>query len=135
MAKKTYIGVDGVARNVTGIYIGVDGVARKVIKGYIGVDGVARLFYDDSAKIITFSIRNRYGDETSLTALEGMTWEDWCDSSYNTVGIAYEKRRGGVYMTDDYGEYYLYNDMEGSWQVFKDDVITSGTTYYAMDKF
>ena len=50
MAKKTYIGVNDVARNVTGIYSGVDGVARKVIKGYIGVDGVAKLFYDDSAK-------------------------------------------------------------------------------------
>ena len=36
MAKKTYIGVNDVARNVTGIYI--------------GVDGVAKLFYDDSAK-------------------------------------------------------------------------------------
>ena len=131
MAKKTYIGVNGVARNVTGIYIGVDGVARKVIKGYIGVDGVARLFYDDSAKIITFSILNVYdGNETSLTAREGMTWEKWCDSSYNTVGIVYEKRRGGVIITEELIDYYLYNDMEGSWQLFKDDVITSGTTYY-----
>ena len=130
MAKKTYIGVDGVARNVGGIYMGVDGVARKVIKGYIGVDGVARLFYDNSAKIITFSILNGRGNETSLTAREGMTWEKWCDSSYNTVGIVYEKRRGGVYITEELVEFYLYNDMEGNWQVFKDDVITSGTTYY-----
>lgn len=130
MAKKTYIGVNGVARNVTGIYIGVDGVARKVIKGYIGVDGVARLFYDDSAKIITFSILNGYGNETSLTAREGMTWEKWCDSSYNTVGMKYKKRAGDVFITEELIDYYLYNDMEGSWQLFKDDVITSGTTYY-----
>lgn len=130
MAKKTYIGVDGVARNVTGIYIGVDGVARKVIKGYIGVDGVARLFYDDSTKIITFSILNGYGNETSLTAREGMTWGEWCDSSYNTVGMTYKKHTGDVIITEELTEYYLYNDMEGNWQVFKGDVITSGTTYY-----
>lgn len=45
MAKKMYIGVDGVARNIKKQYIGVDGVSRKVKKGYIGVDGVARQFY------------------------------------------------------------------------------------------
>ena len=130
MAKKAYIGVDGVARNVTGIYIGVDGVARKVIKGYIGVDGVARLFYDDSAKIITFSILNGYGNETSLTAREGMTWEEWCDSSYNTVGMTYKKHTGDVIITEELTEYYLYKDMGEGSQVFKEDVITSGTTYY-----
>lgn len=45
MAKKTYIGVNGVARNVKNIYIGVNGVAREVKAGWIGVNGVARQFY------------------------------------------------------------------------------------------
>ena len=116
MAKKTYIGVDG--------------VARKVIKGYIGVDGVARLFYDDSAKIITFSLLNGYGNETPLTAREDMTWEEWCDSSYNTVGMTYRKHTGDVIITEELTEYYLYKDMGEGSQVFKEDVITSGTTYY-----
>lgn len=126
MAKKGYVGVDGVARNITSMYVGIDGVARKIIKGYVGVDGVAKLFYDDSAKPITFSIVNGFGDETSLTALEGMTWQEWCDTSYNTIGAVYKAHTGDV-MIDDY---YLFNDMGEGSQVFMEDVITSGTTYY-----
>ena len=42
MAKKAYIGVDGVARKIKKGYIGIDGVARKIKKAYIGVGGVAR---------------------------------------------------------------------------------------------
>ena len=42
MAKKAYIGVDGVARKVKKGYLGVDGVARKIKKAYIGIGGVAR---------------------------------------------------------------------------------------------
>lgn len=40
-----YIGVGGVAREVTTQYIGVGGVARKITDGYIGVDGVARRYF------------------------------------------------------------------------------------------
>ena len=42
MAKKAYIGVDGVARKIKKGYIGVDGVARRIKKAYIGIGGVAR---------------------------------------------------------------------------------------------
>ena len=42
MAKRAYIGVDGVARKIKKGYIGVDDVARKIKKAYIGVGGVAR---------------------------------------------------------------------------------------------
>lgn len=42
MAKKAYIGVDGVARKIKKGYIGIDGIARKIKKAYIGVGGVAR---------------------------------------------------------------------------------------------
>lgn len=48
MAKKAYIGVDGVARKLKKGYIGVDGVSRKIKKAYIGIGGVARLFYTSS---------------------------------------------------------------------------------------
>lgn len=47
-----YVGVNGVARNVTnayvGVYSGATSKARKIVKGYIGVNGVARLFMDNS---------------------------------------------------------------------------------------
>lgn len=41
-----FIGIEGIARKVTGAHIGVDGVARKVKKAYVGVDGVARLAWE-----------------------------------------------------------------------------------------
>lgn len=47
MAKKVYVGIGDVARNVKKSYIGVDGVARKVKKAYIGVNGIARQFWGD----------------------------------------------------------------------------------------
>lgn len=42
MAKKAYIGVNGVARKIKKGYVGVNGVARKIKKAYIGIGGVAR---------------------------------------------------------------------------------------------
>lgn len=42
MAKKEYVGVNAIARNVKKQYVGVNGVARKVKKAYVGVNGVAR---------------------------------------------------------------------------------------------
>lgn len=46
MAKKVYVGVNNVAKNVKSIYVGVNGVARKVIKVYVGdANGKARLCY------------------------------------------------------------------------------------------
>lgn len=45
MAKKAYIGVDGVARKIKKGYVGVGDVARKIKKAYVGVGGVARPFW------------------------------------------------------------------------------------------
>lgn len=48
MAKKLYIGVDGVAQEAKEIYIGVNGIAKKVIKGYVGDENnIARLFWEN----------------------------------------------------------------------------------------
>ena len=44
MSKKSYFGVNGVARNVKSWPFGVGGVARSVKRGYFGVSGVARQF-------------------------------------------------------------------------------------------
>lgn len=61
MAKKAYIGVDGVARKVKKGYLGVDGVARKVKKAYIGIGGVARPCFSGGELAY-------YGTITSLSA-------------------------------------------------------------------
>lgn len=53
MAKKTYVGVNNVARNVGKMYVGVNGVARRVKKAYVGVNGVARQFYRKIATSVT----------------------------------------------------------------------------------
>lgn len=45
MAKRMYVGVDNIARNVNKAYIGVNNIAKKVKKAYVGVGGKARLFY------------------------------------------------------------------------------------------
>ena len=44
MSKKSYFGVNGVARNVKSWPVGIGNVARKAKSGYFGVGGVARQF-------------------------------------------------------------------------------------------
>ena len=44
MSKKSYFGVNGVARNVKSWPVGIGNVARKAKNGYFGVGGVARQF-------------------------------------------------------------------------------------------
>ena len=55
MAKKQYIGIGGVARQVKKQHIGVGGVARKIKKGYVGVSGVARPFFSGTPDYNWFS--------------------------------------------------------------------------------
>lgn len=45
MAKRMYVGVNNIARDVNTAYIGVNNIAKKVKKAYVGVGGKARLFY------------------------------------------------------------------------------------------
>ena len=64
MAKKTYIGVNNVARQVKKVYIGVNGVARKVKKIYIGVANIARQIFGGGEL-------SYYGIATSLSKARG----------------------------------------------------------------
>ena len=61
MAQGAYIGVNGVARKITGGYVGVNDKARKIIKAYIGIGGVARPCWSVN-KELTY-----YGTITSLS--------------------------------------------------------------------
>lgn len=54
MAKKMYIGVDNVARQVKKGYVGVEDKARKIKSGYYGVDGIARQFFSSDRKVIYY---------------------------------------------------------------------------------
>lgn len=69
MGTKSYIGVDGVARQLKHKYIGVDGIARKIKKSYMGVDGVAELVFEEDAgytyvKLIDRTLSGRYINDT-----------------------------------------------------------------------
>ena len=85
MAKKLYIGVDGVARKVKKAYIGVDNVARKVKKMYLGVNGVARCIFSGGEL-------SYYGTATSLSqarsGLASTTVENYAlfGGGHNSVG-------------------------------------------------
>lgn len=59
MAKKAYVGVDGVARKIKKGYIGVGGLARKIKKGYIGVGGVARPFWG-GGEVVYWGNKSQY---------------------------------------------------------------------------
>lgn len=116
-----------IARNVNKTYVGVDGVARKVSKGYVGVDGVARQFYQ-GAKPITFILYDYETDDYfyNVPAFEGMTWEEWCDSSYNNYNITYDVHTGVVSPNDGY---VIYTDHSFNQAVMKEDIIEADHTY------
>ena len=52
MSKKSYFGVNGVARNVKSWPVGVGNVARKSKSGYFGVGGVARQFLSGVGSVL-----------------------------------------------------------------------------------
>lgn len=67
MARKLYIGVDGIARRVTKMYIGISGVARRVKKAYVGTgDNWARVFFYYSSNIY----RCEQAPQTSVSRVE-----------------------------------------------------------------
>lgn len=68
-----------------------------------------------------------FGPVYELKALDGMTWGDWIDSEYNTIGIFGESYGGvvailyppiGLNITDSNGQY-----------VIGDHIILAETTY------
>lgn len=68
MAKKAYIGVDGVARKIKKGYIGVDGKARKIKKAYIGIGSVARPCWSGGELAYYGKIANLWIDRAYLAA-------------------------------------------------------------------
>lgn len=74
---------------------------------------------------ITFTI-----DHTEYTADEGMTWAEWCNSKYNTIGVYPD---GGLIGYNDGMAHYVYHTYDLDNYVFTeaktDDVIESGHNY------
>ena len=73
MAKKIYIGIDGISRIVPSVYIGINNVARAVKKAYIGdKNGIARLCFENASDgpdyLIDFEYVNNGDGTYTLTA-------------------------------------------------------------------
>ena len=51
MAKRSYVGVDNIARKVKKGYVGIDNKARKIKKAYIGVGDIARTVYSAEPEV------------------------------------------------------------------------------------
>ena len=104
MAKKMYLGVDGIARKIKKGYIGVDGIARKVKKGYIGVGGMARLFWTGDG--ISY-----FGETTGIlyTATKGSSFNMTAASNeeYLIMGTGY--RPGGYTDYNATSTVYAFN--------------------------
>ena len=72
MAKKDYVGINGVARKINARYVGVNNVARKVKKGYIGVGGVARLFFQAATTWKRYAVVTNYTYSLSKSSTESV---------------------------------------------------------------
>ena len=92
----SYIGVNDVARKITGAYIGVNGTARKITKAYVGDEnGKAKLIYTATAPqtVITF---NDIIAPTSWTAVTtgtkytaSNTYGTWTITASGYTGVFY----------------------------------------------
>ena len=87
---------------------------------------------------ITFTIFHASTSvEETLTAREKMTWREWCDSEYNTIGAyALNDSNSAIIMHDvEGGEHYIhykYNAPDYI-EARADDIIEEGHKYYCPD--
>lgn len=60
-------------------------------------------------KLITFTI-----DGTTYQAIDGMTWEQWINSKYNTIGLTYAISPGGSKLVGTTNDFDGLNNGTGS---------------------
>lgn len=96
MSKGAYIGINDVARKMTGGYIGVNDVARKVKKAYVGdANGIARLWWEPEPAYLTFSSPSTFSisvaapawDGTMEYSLDAKTWYTWSGSAVSGTKV------------------------------------------------
>ena len=112
MSKRTYIGVENVARRVKKAYIGVDNKARKIRRAYIGdANNIARLMFTSGKNYIL--IGGLYGDltvsnEDDYNAVTKL-WPSMSSSAYTSNLVS--KINGDIIVargkdvTNGYGKY------------------------------
>ena len=136
MAKKAYIGVDGVAKKVKKIYVGVDGKARKVKKGYIGVGGVARPFWAGGeltyyGKVSGLSMHAYYQESTTVNGY-GFARTNTGEGANGATAVSPTLTVTKLSNLDSPG-YYQYPAENGKYAIFcggRSIVIGSGEAEY-----
>lgn len=111
MAKKAYVGVNGIGKNVKKIYVGVNGVPKKVVKGYVGVNGVPKVFWGGGSpaptKELSFAIALTIKDNSGgQTPPSGQRYVDFSDAIITPHGNAHPMTYYGEYMALLYSEFY-----------------------------
>ena len=93
---------------------------------YTGITGTYEngVLYVVEAKLITFTISG-----AEHQAEEGMTWEQWCESKYNSLGVYVS----GNYVVGTTSDYYICSDVDTSTSVNKTNTIIEGHKYYLTD--
>ena len=141
MAKKCYVGVNGIAKNVSKMYVGVNGVPKKVLKAYVGVNGVPKLFWDGGGYSITFDITgmnvivHNYGTtQVNFTSaiIEPVSTEAWrANLGIMGVNIIYDSARNIVGFVNS----FTINTNTASVRSFVVDgyFVDSGTEFYLGD--
>ena len=94
---------------------------------YKHATGFVRLVRDLGPKLITFIVK--YTEEVSYQAEEGMTWEEWINSDYNTGGF---DSPVGVLIYKDDDDWVAY-DPDSSSCPESSDIIIPNYTYYLIN--
>ena len=77
----------------------------------------------------TFVFEDSNGVTYSLEFKEGMTWGEWCNSSYNTVGMYINTDNGGEVIY--WGVSPIYVLIDPTREIIASDLIDSSRTYKA----
>lgn len=108
------------------IFQGVQGVKHDGVNyDTVEIDGVV---YELGVKEITFTV-----DGTTYQADEGMTWAEWCESEYNTVGMYtyhYNYQNKDIIMHDSVYRLYSKPGFAYGYEVLTTDTIIDGHAYY-----
>ena len=79
------------------------------------------IHYNKPAALITFQIiDNVYSTQYECHAEEGMTWGDWVESSYNTLGLDVAENPYQCYISKPNEDYVIFSD-----NTFNDTIRTS----------
>ncbi|MBR2319517.1 MAG: hypothetical protein IKA50_01860 [Clostridia bacterium] len=119
----------GTGKFIEGAEMGTLGVAKRVEKIYGSVDGVASLFWGEEKEVslISFTIAYNADNVTwNLTAEDGMTFAEWMNSEYNTIGASPYNNYGISIPYDGVSSGYIYMNTNPS------DVILQGYEYTAV---